>query len=143
MTHEKWKLTRRHLLEAGVVGGAAVVLPGGFMLPKAWAQIAGGTLDPVDVDKYVLPLIKPPAMPGQSGKNKDKYKVGVRQFQQRILSPGHPKTTVWSYGSIDQNNSSPVEKRAGGRARQLLAPPVAGGPDPTLGKPPGWTRRQG
>jgi len=101
MTDEKWKLTRRQLLEAGLVGGAAVVLPAGFKLPKAWAQIAGGNLDPVDVDKYVLPLIKPPAMPGQSSKNKDKYKIGVRQFQQRILSPGHPMTTVWSYGSID------------------------------------------
>jgi bilirubin oxidase len=68
---------------------------------KALAQIPGGTLPPGDVNKFVLPLVKPPAMPGKFNKNKDKYKVGVRQFQQRILSPGHPVTPVWSYGSID------------------------------------------
>jgi bilirubin oxidase len=36
-----------------------------------------------------------------SNKNKDKYKIAVRQFQQRILSPPHPVTTVWSYGNVD------------------------------------------
>jgi bilirubin oxidase len=40
-------------------------------------------------------------MPGDFKKNKDKYKIAVRQFMQRILSPPHPETTVWSYGSID------------------------------------------
>jgi FtsP/CotA-like multicopper oxidase with cupredoxin domain len=40
-------------------------------------------------------------MPGSFKKNKDKYKIAVRQFQQRILSEPHPETTVWSYGSID------------------------------------------
>jgi FtsP/CotA-like multicopper oxidase with cupredoxin domain len=66
-------------------------------------QIPGGSLEPGDVDKYVLPLIKPPAMPPSKGsnKNKDKYKIAVRQFSQRILSPPHPETTVWSYGSTD------------------------------------------
>jgi len=36
-------------------------------------------------------------MPG----NKDLYRIAVRQFSQRILSPPHPETTVWSYGSVD------------------------------------------
>ena len=48
------------------------------------AQIPGGTLAPGDVSKYVLPLVKPPAMPGDFKKNKDKYKIAVRQFQQRL-----------------------------------------------------------
>jgi FtsP/CotA-like multicopper oxidase with cupredoxin domain len=40
--------------------------------------------------------------PGKgSNKNKDKYKIGMRQFRQRILSPPHPVTMVWSYGSVD------------------------------------------
>ena len=67
------------------------------------AQIPGGTLPPGDVAKYTLPLVKPPAMPLSKGsnKNKDKYKIAVRQFQQRILSPPHPVTTVWSYGNVD------------------------------------------
>jgi bilirubin oxidase len=67
----------------------------------ARAQIPGGTLAPGDVDKYTLPLVKPPAMPGKFGKKKDKYKIGLRQFNQRILSPSHPLTPVWSYGSVD------------------------------------------
>jgi bilirubin oxidase len=67
------------------------------------AQIAGGSLAPGDVAKYTLPLVKPPAMPLSKGsnKNKDMYKIAVRQFTQRIISPPHPMTTVWSYGSID------------------------------------------
>jgi len=68
---------------------------------RAHAQIPGGTLPPGDVAKYMLPLVKPPAMPGDFKKKKDKYKIAVRQFAQRILSPPHPVTTVWSYGSTD------------------------------------------
>jgi FtsP/CotA-like multicopper oxidase with cupredoxin domain len=64
--------------------------------------IPGGTLDPASVTKYVTPLVVPPAMPLQvSNKNKDFYKIAVRQFRQQILpaSDGIPQTTVWSYGS--------------------------------------------
>jgi FtsP/CotA-like multicopper oxidase with cupredoxin domain len=66
-------------------------------------QIPGGTLSPHDVDKYVMELIKPPAMPPSKGsnKNKDKYRIAVRQFDQRILPDPWPETTVWSYGSTD------------------------------------------
>ena len=67
----------------------------------SFAQIAGGTLAPGSVTKYEADLIKPPAMPGKFNKNKDKYKIAVRQFQQQILPSPHPQTTVWSYGSID------------------------------------------
>jgi FtsP/CotA-like multicopper oxidase with cupredoxin domain len=68
---------------------------------SALAEIPGGTLPPGDVDKYVSPLIKPPAMPGDFKRSKDKYKIAVRQFTQQILPSDHPVTTVWSYGSID------------------------------------------
>ena len=71
---------------------------GSYLFAEA---IPGGTLPPGDVDKYVAPLIKPPAMPGDFKKNKDKYKIAVRQFTQQILPPSHPATTVWSYGSVD------------------------------------------
>ena len=63
------------------------VLIGGIS-GSASAQIPGGTLPPSDVDKYVAPLIKPPAMPGDFKKNKDKYKIAVRQFTQQILPSG-------------------------------------------------------
>ena len=101
MKKKKFKMTRRQVLKAGMIGSAGLMLPWKFKLSKAWAQIPGGTLSPHNVDKYVLPLVKPPAMPGKFSKNKDKYKIAVRQFQQRILSPPHPVTTVWSYGDVD------------------------------------------
>jgi FtsP/CotA-like multicopper oxidase with cupredoxin domain len=48
-------------------------------------------------------MVIPPAMPLSKGsnKNKDKYKIAVRQFQQQILPSSMPSTTVWSYGSVD------------------------------------------
>ena len=73
----------------------------GGLFGIARAQIPGGTLVPGDVGKFVLPLVKPPAMPGRFQRNKDQYKIAVRQFQQRILPSPHPVTTVWSYGSVD------------------------------------------
>jgi bilirubin oxidase len=103
MDFKKWNLTRRQLIEAGLITSAGALLPNGLMLRKAFAQIPGGTLAPGDVTKFALPLVKPPAMPLSKGsnKNKDRYSIAVRQFSQRILSPPHPETTVWSYGSAD------------------------------------------
>jgi spore coat protein A, manganese oxidase len=96
------KMTRRQILKAGLVGGAGLMLPWKFRMPKAWAQIPGGTLPPGDVNKFVQPLIKPPAMPASKIlTNNNLYRIAVRQFKQRILSPPHPETTVWSYGSVD------------------------------------------
>lgn len=94
-------LTRREFLKLSGATGTAAYLNTRFgLIRKAFAQIPGGTLVPGDVDKYVLPLVKPPAMPGKFSRRKDKYKIAVRQFDQRILSPPHPVTTVWSYGSV-------------------------------------------
>ncbi|MFB3887344.1 MAG: FG-GAP-like repeat-containing protein [Thermodesulfobacteriota bacterium] len=58
-------------------------------------------LDWTAVPKYVEALIIPPVMPN-SGivAGADYYEIAVRQFQQQILPPGYPLTTVWSYGSI-------------------------------------------
>ena len=99
-------VTRRQFVKLGVAGGAGLFfLPshvGGRALAAMPAQIPGGTLAPGDVDKFVLPLVKPPAMPpSKTLNNNDLYKIAVRQFSQRILSPPHPETTVWSYGSVD------------------------------------------
>jgi spore coat protein A len=95
-------LYRRQFLQIGAVTGAWMLLPGKWKLTRAFAQIPGGTLPPGDVGKFVLPLVKPPAMPpSKTLNNSDLYKIAVRQFTQRILSPPHPETTVWSYGSVD------------------------------------------
>ena len=109
----RFRATRREILKAGIVGGAAMMLPwrlSPFGVQRAFAQIGGGTLPPGDVPKYVNPLVKPPVFPRagkinrQGLKNAEYYEIATRQFQQQILpgaSPGFaglPATTVWSYG---------------------------------------------
>jgi bilirubin oxidase len=70
------------------------------MIPKAFAQIPGATLDPTLIPKYQTPLVIPPAMPRQAQTAKyDYYRIAVRQFRQQILPPGLPQTAVWSYGA--------------------------------------------
>jgi FtsP/CotA-like multicopper oxidase with cupredoxin domain len=68
------------------------------------AAIPGGTLDPGDIEKYAMRLVVPPAMPKSPGsnRNRDLYRIAVRQFEQQILPAGMPRTTVWSYGSVDR-----------------------------------------
>jgi len=105
-------LTRRQLLKAGAITGAALLVPGGgsLLLPNGLRStnaladaIPGGTLDPTAVPKYVTSLVIPPAMPRQAAIQNDSidyYVIAVRQFLQQILPAGHPATTVWSYGSV-------------------------------------------
>jgi FtsP/CotA-like multicopper oxidase with cupredoxin domain len=52
-------------------------------------------------------MVIPPAMPTsgnisqRDAKFVDYFEIAQRQFQQQILPPGFPMTTVWSYGAID------------------------------------------
>ena len=96
-------ITRRGFLKAAAIAGAGAALsPRSSLIRDLRAQIAGGTLPPNGVNKFVLPLVKPPAMPiSSSNKNRDLYRIAVRQFQQRILPAPYQLTTVWSYGSIN------------------------------------------
>lgn len=98
------RIQRRLFLKAGLLATATVSLPWPWRLPDARAAIAGGSLNPADINKYQLPLVIPPAMPKTdvpSGGNFDNYEIAVRQFQQQILPAPHPATTVWSYGSVN------------------------------------------
>jgi spore coat protein A len=78
-----------------------------FFGQNVFAQIPGGSLDPTTISKYVSPLVIPPAMPTagkvkqKMAKNIDYYEIAMRQFQQQILPPGLPMTTVWSYGPVE------------------------------------------
>ena len=47
-------ITRRQLLKAGAVGGAALLVPW-EATTRAWAAIPGGSLDPTTIAKYALP----------------------------------------------------------------------------------------
>ena len=101
------RVTRRQMLKIGFIGGGAMFLPWKFKLPKAFAQIPGGTLDPLSVPKYMTPMLIPPVMPKagtikqRGGKNVDYYEISMKQFPQQILPAGFPATTVWGYGSVN------------------------------------------
>jgi FtsP/CotA-like multicopper oxidase with cupredoxin domain len=92
-------ITRRQFLKASGLAGAGLLIP---WEGKAFAAIPGGSLDPALIEKYISPLVIPPAMPktGRRG-GADYYEIAVRQFQQQILPTGMPMTTVWSYGSVN------------------------------------------
>jgi spore coat protein A, manganese oxidase len=93
-------VSRRRLLQISGAAGLAVLLPirlGG----RAWAQPSGGSLDLTSIDKYVTPLVIPPQMPWTSRGRAHYYEIAVRQFAQQILPAPLPKTTVWSYGSVN------------------------------------------
>jgi bilirubin oxidase len=84
-----------------------IVVSALFASSPGYGQVAPKVrLDPTTIAKYQSPLIIPPAMPKTStrltwdGKTADYYEIAVRQFQQQILPPGMPLTTVWSYGSV-------------------------------------------
>jgi|GEM_PF-234217 len=68
----------------------------------ASGTLPGGTLNPTTITKYVTPLVIPPEMPKTTtSPTLDYYEIAVRQFQQQILPSPLPKTTVWSYGSVN------------------------------------------
>jgi FtsP/CotA-like multicopper oxidase with cupredoxin domain len=95
--------SRREFLRISGIAAASL------FAPPAWISrtFAGNTgiLHSSSIDKYVMPLVIPPAMPRtktivQNGIDIDYYAIAVRQFKQQILPTGMPATTVWSYGSI-------------------------------------------
>jgi len=104
--------TRREFLKFTALGGAGLFLPFkinlGQLSPKLLAALTP-SLDPADpaFQKFVTPLVIPPAMPRttkikqKAVKNVDYYEIAVREFQQQILPAGFPATTVWSYGSVN------------------------------------------
>lgn len=104
------RITRRQLLVYSAGAGAVLVLPLRVGTRQAFAQVPGGTLPPSSIPKYVTPLVIPPAMPRSplppAVNGVDYYEIAVRQFRQFVLpeSMGR-RTTVWSYGSVDDPGS--------------------------------------
>src|SRR4029453_8923037 len=113
-------LSRRQFLNAGAVTGAALVLPWHLAKARTLAQ-ATPTLDPATIDKYVTPLVIPPAMPRTAtikAGTIDYYVIAVVQFLQQILPTSLPRTRVWSYQlrNVQGTRNSPaftIEARAG------------------------------
>jgi len=98
-TPRRWRITT--VLAVAMVVSSLLPSP-----TRADGPLPGGTLDPTTIEKYVAPLVIPPAMPRTSvitmpmKKKIDYYEIAVRQFQQQILPPALPMTTVWGYGSL-------------------------------------------
>src|SRR5437763_1041743 len=95
--------TRRQLLKATTVGGAALLVPTAYLVrtPAYADPVPGGTLDPKTITKYVTPLYVPPALTARSGPGGvDAYEIAVRQVNQRVLPPGHPTTRVFAFGGL-------------------------------------------
>ncbi len=151
-------LTRRQFLKTGAAVGAYLALPRSLTwrgaVQKAFAAyVANSTLDGATVTQFAAPMVIPPAMPKSKGsnKNKDKYKIAVRQFRQQILPSDYGPTTVWSYGSIgrswhvqlpglyhrggmEQGHTGSVAQRTGRCCGRTPAAPAAGRSDPALGQ---------
>ena len=122
------KRRSRLAMVVGVLGLTTVALAPWTSVQVFAEPLPGGTLDPLNIPKYVTPLVIPPVMhrsekavddqdrhitdatktdymyEDQEGRSREDYKIAVRQFKQQIL----PKTllnglsglptTVWSYG---------------------------------------------
>jgi spore coat protein A, manganese oxidase len=95
----------------GIVLALAILLAGGWNLPVRAEPLPGGSLNPTTIPKYKARLAIPKAMPrndvlkDSASRLVDYYEIAVRQFQQQILPPGFPKTTVWGYGSPGRRGS--------------------------------------
>jgi spore coat protein A, manganese oxidase len=103
-------ISRREFLKFSAVGaGTFLFTKFGFIRRAAAVPIRGGSLNPLSIEKYKMPLVIPPAMPRTTKEgipgNIDYYEIAVRQFQQQILPTGMPPTTVWSYGSVSDSGT--------------------------------------
>jgi bilirubin oxidase len=96
-------LTRRQLIVAGTVVGAAAISPAAVRTSASADPLPGGTLDPTRVPKYVTQLFALPTMPLAGDRtDRDTYEIAVRQFAQQMLPPGFPHTQVFGYGAPAQ-----------------------------------------
>jgi bilirubin oxidase len=101
-------VTRRQVLGAGAVAGAAVLIPAALRWSTAAAApVPGGTLDPNSLAKYVTNLFVMPAMPRSPSpsSNLDAYSIASRQISQQILPSGSPTTNVFAYGSTTNSST--------------------------------------
>jgi FtsP/CotA-like multicopper oxidase with cupredoxin domain len=99
-------LSRRQFLKWSAAGAGTFLFTKFGFIRRGFPAIPGGSLGPTTTSKYVMPLVIPPAMPKTDKiEQVDYYEIAVRQFQQQILPDGMPKTTVWSYGSVNHLNT--------------------------------------
>jgi len=103
-------LSRRRFLLGSAAAGTGLFLvsfTGGTRIVRA-VPIPGASLAPMDIPKYLTPLLIPPVMPRagviaqRGGKPIDYYEISMRQLSQQVLPAGLPETTVWGYGALSR-----------------------------------------
>ena len=115
-------VSRRQVITWGVGSATGLFLTSklgivrvlGGVAAGAEEGVAGPSLDPTSIPKYLTPLLVPPAMPRArklrvpGGKNVDYYEIAVRQHDQQVLPVGLPATTVWGYGPRVAQGGGPL-----------------------------------
>lgn len=103
-------MNRRQFLKLGMAGTVLTLFSYKQSVSVAEAQVPVTTLDPATIPKYQASLLIPPVMPRAGtitqsmGKTIDYYEISMRQFQQQVLPPGLPRTTVWGYGAVQSGS---------------------------------------
>jgi len=99
------KLTRRQIIRAGSVAGAAAVVPAA-VLARSGTALAGTQtpLDPLTIPKYAhevaIPRVFAPSVIRDSGGRviRHEYDISTSVIRAQMLPPDFPRTTVWAYG---------------------------------------------
>jgi len=103
-TLDKFKVTRRQVLKAGLYGGAGLMLPWRFRMPTALAATQGpGLSDPAMQPKFtnLVPNALDPSFIYDTSKGKIKVAVGQTVQDTGLVAPDGKTpvpTTVWGYG---------------------------------------------
>lgn len=110
--------TRRELLKAGAMGGAALILPWKGLVRGAAAQ-TGGSISGSSLLPYIDPLPLPRVLrPVAFDNGVAQYRVGMSQFSQQ-LHQQLPPTTLWGYANsypgptIEARRGEPIAVRWG------------------------------
>ncbi len=100
----KFRMTRRQVLKAGMIGGAGLMLPWKFKLPRAFAVTQGpGLSDPALQPKFeaMVPNALDPGFIYDTSKGKIKVAVGQTVQQTGLVGIDGVtpvSTTIWGYG---------------------------------------------
>jgi bilirubin oxidase len=99
------KVTRRQLMRAGIVTGAAAAIGGPQLLAQS-NKAAAATIDPTTISQFVTPLFIMPVMPMLGTTSSyDGYSLAARPFTQQMLPSGFPATTALGFGSTSAPGS--------------------------------------
>jgi spore coat protein A, manganese oxidase len=93
------KVTRRQLMKAGILTGAAAAIGGPELLAHV-NRAAATTIDATTIPQFVTPLFILPAMPPQAiTADYDQYSVAARPITQQVLPSTYPASPMFGIGS--------------------------------------------